>query len=491
MTSVAGNVRDASEMTAFLADALQVFLEDRDVSEIRAHSSGELRLLRRGRWERLQAALEPDIFNALEVFNQSQIDHAPTPKSPSSEAFRTSIVIDLPRAELLWSNITNGAEIWCQKHPPYDVTIEEFVDSGLVSAADAEEIVSHAAQGGGCLVLGPARHYVDRWVIAMAQALGAHRWMTCAKPNVEVPWADSIDLHEADWISACQTHLLRGVEGFFTWGLAPQPFLRLCQSRLGALGIYGIRIASLEQLLELLEANEASCASVATQVCAMGYDGDGAMRLVHHRFGTPLSAQGKNPFPYVALVDDDGYGHRSPGLAVGTEPVTREDAALRTTPSRARVPPDVVLDDPFEGLPPLEPLPPGPPNAWASTSPNDDPGWELGNGNLHGEPSDTNGARGERSASLPAVQDGTEGGASSGFADMMNQVRARPTFQPRPPAPHPLARKLQTDPFGGLTLEPPVGDGRASEDGTVGAAEALPEKKTGSVADDHPESFDL
>ena len=447
-----------------VTESLQVFLSDRDVSEIRAQSSGGIQVVRRGRWERLQASLEPEIFEALERHAHTQAGDG-----KRKNAGVIPVAIDLPCAELRWNERVSGQEIWCHKHPPYDVTVDELVDSGVVSATDAESVLSHAAGGGGCLVLGPARYHTDRWVIALANALGTQRWMACARPGAEISWADCSLAPGQEWVEACRTQLLRGAEGLFTWGLSSAQFLQLCQARLGGLGIYGLRIASLEQLLELLDANDVRCTSAATQACVLGHDASGNMKLALHRFG----AVPDNPLIH-GRQDAPGVARELREVAPAQAPVVPNDPISAAPPSRPTSIPDAVLDDPFEGLPPLEPLPPGPPNAWASNAPNDDPGWELGGGNPVGTPSGA------------ASTTGTPGESNTGFADVMNQVRARPTFQPRPPDPHPLARKLQTDPFGGLTLEPPAGEyepakeARDAPAGTNPKSEQPPEPVSGS-----------
>jgi hypothetical protein len=85
------------------------------------------------------------------------------------------------------------------------------------------------------------------------------------------------------------------------------------------------------------------------------------------------------------------------------------------------------------GLEPLPPLGMGPPAGWANAG--NDPGWELDNV-----------PEGEPIPPTPSI-----------FDETMSRQRERPAFQPRPPQPHPQARSLRGDPFGGLTFEPPGG----------------------------------
>lgn len=462
MNLVSGHLPSSAEISAFWTETLDTFLCDRDLSEVRAFSSGQLDVVRRGQLERLQASLDDDVFERLSLWERAHSEDkgGVAAKPPFTEAKEGVFAFDLPHASLRWIRDNGEWMLWCQKHPPFDVQMDELTEAGMLTPAQAHAIFSHAAAGGGCIAIGPARHVADRWVVALAKALAAHRWLACGRRGADVPWASSLPTHDEDWLHAHRTQLRCGAEGFFAWGLSLDDFAKLCRARLGCLGIYGVRVASLQQLQECLAAEGCSSDSAASQVCVFAHDAEGNARLVAHHLaadlrgaldaGVPTSGASAAAAPWVTQ-------QKTPLSPLHAREPRVSAAELRT---RTAVPHDVSMDDPFDGLPPLEPLPPGPPHGWASDSPDDDPGWELGSGDVSfgkpDAPAPVPGMdRGERDAASRSASEGPHG-----FDAVMSEVRARPTFTPRAPLPHPLAHKLQTDPFGGLTLEPPEGTGR-------------------------------
>ena len=399
---------DEERLTEAVGRALDALLADRDVSAIRADASGLFEVVRRGRREPLDARLDAALFEAL------------------SEGMRALAPGGGPLA-LAWQGhrLTTFAAgdrvvLFVEKAPALGVTLADLEEEGLLPPGLAEELVALLLEGHGLLVVGPARSGRDRLAVAAARA--AASCLTVAElSGRSAEWLAEVPLPSGDLGARLETARGFGVDVGLCLGVTLDEVAALAARPSGLALVASVTCASAAQLNAAAASSGARAVldAVAGQVCVLGYAPDGRARLLEHHVPAHAATQAVEAAPAAVA------------------------APSRPTPRPAPAPalPHAALP-PLEGLPPLEPLAPGPPTGWASSSPDDDPGWELSDG---APPAQVD----EPPATRPA--------ADSEFDRVLADVRGRPSFTPRPPDMHPQARRLQGDPFGGLTFEPPRG----------------------------------
>lgn len=414
-------------LEAVLRAELSTLLDDHDVSAVRALFGAPLEVMRRGRRERLEAALATALFE--------QLGEALARRTPDEGL----LCAPLDRHRVTLGRLPDGRPLlFVQKAPSLDVSLEDLEDECLLPAGLGAELLAVAAEGHGLVALGPAPVGADRLVAAIARALAERLGVALASEG-DASWASPLPAGGGGVVARFTLAAACGADAALAFALSLDEAAALAGAATGALRLVSVRCPSAAHLEAALAARAAPVAGLAGQLCVLGYDAQGRPRLVEYhapQAATPREGAPREP-------------PREPAREPAREPPPARPDLLS---SAAALPPSSSVGDgalspvpglrvPLDGLPPLGPLPAGPPVAWASTSPEDDPGWELS-----GPPPP---GAGLGAASEPPAADGGP------FARVMAEVRGRPTFTPRPPAPHPQARQLQDDPFGGLTFEPP------------------------------------
>jgi hypothetical protein len=427
-----GDARVQEEVLA----AFGALLEDRDVGGAHALEGGALEVQRRGRRERLEAGVDDALWQALR----------------DAGAADGPIAIEVGQHRVRAAPVS-GAKILLhlEKAPAAHVRLIDLVDEGLVPEAGAQEVLRVAQAGNGLLVVGAARSAARRLVIAIARELAEH-----------APVMSLDDLH-ADWLlptpqlpggvaARARAAVDLGAEALLASRLSLPDAIMLAREQLPVPIVGAVDAAGYAALHAAFAKAEGSPSvdSVASQVCVVGRVSSGRAALLEQHapdVGGPPAAvgaltAGAGPLPGAQPAPQPSLG----------EPRAREPDAVVTPaalPPASILSPSAPLTQPTE-LPPLPPLGDGPPAHWASQSESEDPGWELGDAAGGDGVVAYEGAHGEEQQ-------------LSGFAGVLNKVKDRPTFKPRPPAAHPQTRQLQeemlpeSDPLGGLTLEPPGG----------------------------------
>ena len=401
-----------------VAAALGALLLDRDVSEVQCLEGGFLQVIRRGRRERLDALLEGPLFELLR-----------------EEGGERGLVTCRLRGghRLVVAPCGDGRQaLRILKAPSLDVELDALVAEQLLPPGLPEELVA-AASLGGVLVLGPSR--AGRQRVATAVARAAQR--TLAFASLTEVTAALFPMPAGDDVAArARAADALGFDALFALDLDGHDCARLLAAAVGLPVVASARATTMEALAQAL--GGAPAGALAPLCCVVAATPDGRPRL----FEVHGSIEGASLEP------------------------TAPEASLRPQPSRGLALGPGAGDDDDDDLgaedaPPLAELP----TAWASDAPDDDPGWELAG--LPAEAAQPAGA-----VSGPTAPVGPSTGAS--FDAALARQAARPSFQPRPPRPHPQAATLRGpgNPFGGLTFEPPAAPpGTASADGDGGPDE--------------------
>lgn len=396
-----------------LRGALGALLVDADVASVHASERGAVEVTRRGRRERLSVALPSEVFDAL----------------ASLGARERGVTLSVDGHRLLAQPAAaDRLVLYLEKRPPADARLSELVEEGVLPEDAAESVVAVARAGHGLVVVGTPRAATRRFAIAVARELAESAPVVALDPGLEADWLLPAPLVEGGVVERALAAERIGAEVLLAPSLSLDEAVALASARLSTSAVVMVRAPSAPALTAAFRASSSVGApladALASQLCVLGRAPGGRPVLVeqHVPEGAPLAgpvASASAPAIAPAPLASPSSSAPPPALAapsLGPPP----------SPPSARAP---LVIDPRE-LPPLPPLGSGPPAGWASSSPDDDPGWELGGG-----------GRTEPSA----------------FDDVLARVGARPTFTPRPPPVHPQTRALRQDPLGGLTLEPPGG----------------------------------
>ncbi|MFZ9890036.1 MAG: hypothetical protein ACO3JL_21270, partial [Myxococcota bacterium] len=379
---------------------------------------------RRGRRERLPLSLNESLFSALRQWLGASVEE--------------SFPLDGHRGTVLLT--TEGGVLFALvKRPVHDVLLAALVEETLLSADEAHQLVAAILTGHSVFITGPAREAARRLSIALARALSEHAVVMNLDDNLFVPWALPAPLPGATSLERAHAAARIGVETVLSTSMSPEEALLFHDAALASVVIARVDVATPAALMNASSESEfAARSSFAAQVVQVGRGPSGrprahVVKAAPAATSWPALAPTLDPASPLPAQAAAAVTTRSPSpgslQTVGVPAFGQLRAGLGRTP---------VVD--VDELPPLAPLPAAPPSAWASTDHDDGPGWELG------DPDAT-------------PSDRTEGGlaTTSTFGTVLSEVRARPNFVPRPPAPHPQTRALRTDPFGGLSLEPPGG----------------------------------
>jgi hypothetical protein len=295
-----------------------------------------------------------------------------------------------------------------EKAPPLDVRLEALVEEGLLPSDAAEVVLGLARAGHGLLVVGPAGAARRRLAAAVARALGDDAAVMALDPAAVAPWLLPAPL-EDDVTTRALAGAAAGAELLFSSSLTLDDVRHLAAASLPLPCVAAVEVASATALYAALRDGELD--ALASQVCVVGRGRTGRPALLEQH-APPLAALTAPPPPAALFAP---------------APLVERSASRRPM-------------DPSE-LPPLSPLGAGPPAGWGEVE-DEGPGWELdddGGGPAPAEP--------------------------TAFDSILDEVKRRPRFSPKQPAPHPQAQRLKSDPFGGLTLEPPPGEYGEDEEG--------------------------
>lgn len=410
-----------------LRAALGALLIDDDVGAVHLLEGGEVSVMRRGRRERLPLTLPESLWASLRQW--------------LGAAAEERLEVDGHPGTIL---LAEGgiAHFALVKRPVREVSLAALVEETLLSADESERLVSDVLAGRSLLVTGPARDAARRLVLAVGNALAEHTLVVNLDEDVALPWALPAPLPGATLLERAKVAARIGAEALLSTSLSLEDVELLAAAALPCIAVARVDVATPSALVRTTAGGglDVQC-RLDARVLQVGRAVSGRPRVLAftaHPSVSPSPAPG-------ALAE------RNPPMAPASAPVASHLTTWGTPPGppaalggpslsvpRAGLGRTPVVD--IDELPPLAPLPAAPPSAWASTAHDDGPGWELG------DPDNTSSG----SASADAAE-------ASAFGAVLSEVRARPSFVPRLPAPHPQARALRGDPFGGLSLEPPGG----------------------------------
>lgn len=400
---------DSSELSRAIEDALAGLWHDRDVERIWVDRQGGVRLRRRGKREDLAVRWPEELWQALD---RSQ------PDEPRGDASTLTRVLDFaPHRAVLGLDGGRVTRFFLEKAPSLPGSIHELEEQDLCSQGLVAELVGALLAGESVLLLGVATFLVDRMVWSTADAASTHCEVVACTPPPPA-WRLPAGAAGGDLWARGRAALTLGAEVLVATGLAADDLAQWMSEVPAAATLVGARVSSPAMLEE-----------------------GGALAPLRHRFGRicvcAYDAAGR---PRVVALAADRVAHPAP--VPDLRPQAGASAPLAATP-QGRPPPSTPRAEApapaWDALPPLEALPPGPPPAWTSHAPDDDPGWELAEVGRTGD----------------VGSDDAEALGVGAFAQVLADVARRPSFTPKPPPPHPQARRLRADPFGGLTLEPP------------------------------------
>ena len=368
-------------------------LQDPDVFAFSYCGTGEMVITRGTHLERLQVSLDDELVRTLK--------DACEDGKPVELRLTPSSILSIRRDE-------KGDLITYLQKETFDlIPLPRLIQQGFMSQTDALTLLHSIQNGSDLAIVGP--HQIGRRILLQALA------------------------HEAG--SFCRPHLVAPDR---LSGASPLENMEMFEEETQRASSFGAT------LLICPEMDVCTYASVADQYPELPL-------LVSLRSPTVLSVQarlkehqeriafalvGALPQGAPCLVRPTGQtngGYTQPAVLRGED--TTAPVNTGTQPSTTPAPPVLVPapepivsqteipnmpDALHQELPPLRPLPPGPPEGWGSESPAD-PGWEL----------------------------------DSGFSEVLESVANRPKFHPNPPPMHPQAQTLKEKPFGGISLEPP------------------------------------
>ncbi len=385
------------ELPRRLAEALAALLSDPDIDWIRG-TGRALRVSRRGQREALAAELDDDLVAALR-----------------ERAHAGAADVALPDGYTLRAVCTPAGTVhfvaFCRPRPR---TMMELVEAGAVAGDVATALMNALLAGRPILISGP--HRAGRGLLRGAL------W-TEATQRAECTDLDGPDAWGPDRTRALEHAVALGVDMVFVRCRGPEAARWLRAGPVVVLDVEGLDADTRRGLAAQFDAVWARCGHAPTGGLEVALPDEGA----------------RPPAPVLAPV------MLAPPVA-GPAP-----AAAALVPSRARPEPEPDAD-----LPPLVPLPEGPPSGWATDDDTAGPGWELSDGPGPALPAEA----------LDVPVDPSQGGGGGDFASALAAVKDRPTFVPKRPAAHPQTRALREqsaapddapDPLGGLTLEPPPG----------------------------------
>ncbi len=419
--------------------ALGALLVDNDVAAAHALERGPLDVTRRGRRERLGVALPDEVFTALRALGAGQR--------------ALELHVDGHRVRAL-PTAGDKVLLYLEKRPTLDARLSALVEEGVVPPDAAVAVLATARAGHGLVVVGSAGVGARRLACAVAREVAESAPVFSLDDGLAADWLlpapiSSEDANE-DVRARARRCVAAGAEVLFSLGLSLEDARALAGAELAVSVIAVVAAPNAPAYYAALnrgpEGGALNPDALATQLCVVGRAPFGRPVLVEQH--APESAAPLAAAPVV----EEGFGAR-PGRVVEASEIVPVTMPAPSAPS----PPRGIATPIADGdLPPLPPLGAPPPAAWASSSLDDDPGWELGE---------------------------ARGAAASAFAGVMAEVKTRPSFTPRPPPVHPQTRALRGDPFGGLTLEPPIaesyghddGDGDGDGDGGSGPKVAKPE----------------
>jgi hypothetical protein len=399
-----------AELQAALASSLGALLADDDAFALQVVAGARVAVTRRGRRELLE--LDTD---ELEVaLLEAGLDDGPL-----------SFTLD-GGATLAAARLADGRwALSITRRGLRPSSVAAMIESGLLPASEASRLMEAVLAGRSVLVGGPCRWGAQALVAALAEQAGqAMSGMVLADAGLgALPPAPPGSTIERTRLAASL-----GAAFILVDGLSRDEIEALDDEDVIVIGTTRISLAALE-------------AHDGRELVVIGFAPDGAPELKAASPSASLLA------PPTAAV---------PVMPAPAASARRVVAALTPAPAALRQPPAAVLEDGGDELPPLKPLPPGPPTEWAV--PDDEgPGWELDDDGL---PPAFDGFPGELGA------DDEDGGGGAAFESILKgngEGNARPTFTPRPPVEHPQTRQLKTDPLGGMTLEPPGSNPRGDE----------------------------
>lgn len=410
-----------------LRAALGALLLDDDVGAIHLREGGEVSVTRRGRQERLPLTLPEGFFTSLRQCLGASVElHLEVDGHPGT------VVLGAAGAVL------------CAlvKRPPREVSLDALVEETLLSAAEAARLVIDVLAGRSLLITGPARDAARRLTLAVGRALAEHALVMSLDEDLALPWALPAPLPAATLPGRASAAARLGAEALLSTSMSLEHVELLAAAALPCVVVARVDISNPAALLGAPKGGGLDVQRrLAAHVVQVGRAPSGRPRVLAFTTETPSASA-----PTPAAGDEGNSPPARPPVSAATPVTTWSTPAPPPAPfggpalgiPRAGLGRAAVVD--VDELPPLAPLPVAPPSTWASTAHDDGPGWELG------EP-DT----------APAASSTGDAAGTTPFGAVLSEVRARPSFVPRPPAPHPQTRALRGDPFGGLSLEPPGG----------------------------------
>ena len=375
-----------------LRTAWAPLLQDADVYSFTYCFSGQLVIDRGTRLERMSVDLSEDLRASL------------TTALGDSKSFQRELT---PSSVLTVTRDTDGVLLAHLRKTTFEVpSFARLIEQGFLTQEQALTVMQSVQHGFDVVIVGP--HQVGRHILL--QAL----------------------VHETR--SLCRTHVLDGLVAEDNADEQLEHVLDSIQhaARYGVGRVVASEIA-VPFLMALADEYPELPLLVSLRASALPTV---QKRLDNHTERLILVLVGSMPqgAPYVASIVKPGVVRNVPfGLEMseGIEPA-RATSIIPSSPATehevAPPSPPMASQGFFEAdeaayhqdLPPLRPLPPGPPEGWGDGSPAD-PGWEL----------------------------------DSGFAEVLESVANRPKFQPPPPPVHPQTQSLKEKPLAGISLEPP------------------------------------
>jgi hypothetical protein len=438
-----------------LEEALEVLLDDVDVSDILLLEVGPVGVVRRGRQESLTIDVDRSLFKTL--------------KEALGEKMRLGFRLEDGHLVHVLSSTggTQGLGLTVQKRLKSLPALDTLVEEELLSEAFAETLKMGIRAGEGVLVLGHGRGTRVRLAGALARYAGTFfrtaqvddgpRW----EGMRELPFSG--DTATAERIDAARA---MGVEVFYDPEMHRTGLDRHYATASGIIVIGAVDAPNLGALfsgldgqggdLQALSSLPDSIAALAGLVVQVGFTPAGFPTVVAHA----PQVVGPDIAPRAPRVDAAPLA-AAPAFAFSASPPP--PATLPgPTPAQSAVAqyaaPPPPTPDVAAGPPPL-----APPSGWSAGPEDLGPGWELGDvpTDLENDIPIPEGIEALAAAGegFGPQDDPPQGGARGGaFEEVLekNRTASRPSFMPHPPPVHPQMRDLQADPFGGLTLEPPV-----------------------------------
>jgi hypothetical protein len=450
----------SEDLASALTEAMGSLLADADVSELWVVEQGAPLCTRRGKKETLPVEIERNIFKLL----KEALGERPSLRFRLADGHVVQVLASAGRNQGLGFNV--------EMRPSRLSTLSDLVEEDLVSASLATELADFIRRGEGVIVVGQPRGIRIRLAGALAQiAAGLFRTTQVDDgPLWEGLRPLPLDLQAAPAERVAAARAV-GVETFFDPNLTRAGLEKTYDSTTGLMVIGALDTPNLRALFGQLGVTWKSgqdlipwphaLVGVASAAIQVGFDNAGFPAVVDHLF-----LEGGRPLGATQMAPQAAAPRAMPSPVLPSSPPVATVPALSPGSSAVQVyAPEPEVE---AGPPPL-----APPSGWSPGKEDLGPGWELGDvptdlendipipegiEDLAAEhPDDQNDDDDEVAYDDESLASPGAVGQSPGFEGALERARRdqKPTFVPHPPPVHPQTHKLQADPFGGLTLEPP------------------------------------